>query len=123
MPQDSYDVGYRKPPAATRFKPGQSGNPKGTRRPRKTLNMLLDELLHEKLTINEHGKKRRLSKLEVILHQFVNKAATGDPRATKLLFDILRQLGPEDRTAIFDRSDQALIAEIVAGFVSTRESE
>src|SRR5437868_239041 len=27
-----YDVGYGKPPASTRFKPGQSGNPKG--RPR-----------------------------------------------------------------------------------------
>ena len=25
----SYDVGYGKPPASTRFKPGQSGNPKG----------------------------------------------------------------------------------------------
>ena len=26
---DSYEVGYAKPPAATRFKPGQSGNPRG----------------------------------------------------------------------------------------------
>lgn len=28
----TYDVGYRKPPKATRFKPGQSGNPGGRRR-------------------------------------------------------------------------------------------
>ena len=25
----SYEVGYRKPPAASRFKRGESGNPKG----------------------------------------------------------------------------------------------
>ena len=118
MPQDSYDVGYRKPPTATRFQPGQSGNPKGTRRPRKTLNALLDELLHEKLTINEHGRQRRLSKLEVILRQFLNKAATGDPRATRLLLDIQRQLGPEDGGVAFSQSDQDLIAEIAKGFAS-----
>ena len=28
MPKE-YTVGYRKPPLATRFNPGQSGNPKG----------------------------------------------------------------------------------------------
>ena len=27
-----YEVGYGKPPVATRFKPGQSGNPKGAKR-------------------------------------------------------------------------------------------
>jgi hypothetical protein len=29
------DVGYRKPPRAYQFKPGQSGNPKGRRKGRK----------------------------------------------------------------------------------------
>ncbi|MFM2257093.1 MAG: hypothetical protein RIQ28_940, partial [Pseudomonadota bacterium] len=27
-----YEVGYCKPPVATRFKPGQSGNPAGAKR-------------------------------------------------------------------------------------------
>ena len=37
-PPPKYEVGYGKPPAGTRFKPGQSGNPagrpKGSRRNR-----------------------------------------------------------------------------------------
>ena len=35
-----YEVGYRRPPKTTRFKPGQSGNPKG--RPAKARNFKSD---------------------------------------------------------------------------------
>ena len=48
MKKDNYDVGYKKPPKNTQFKPGQSGNPKG--RPKKPTN------IHEAL-IDNLGKK------------------------------------------------------------------
>ena len=41
----SYEVGYGKPPAKNRFKPGQSGNPKG--RPRGAKNRSPSPQLHE----------------------------------------------------------------------------
>ena len=37
---DEYDVGYKKPPKRTQFKPGQSGNPRG--RPKGTKNLKTD---------------------------------------------------------------------------------
>ena len=37
---DDYEVGYKKPPIHTRFKPGVSGNPKG--RPKGTKNLATD---------------------------------------------------------------------------------
>ena len=74
-------IGYRKPPANSRFRPGQSGNPKG--RPKGSLNVatVLMKTLREKVAINENGKRKKITKLEAYLKQLVNKAASGDLRA------------------------------------------
>src|ERR1700739_4829842 len=73
-------VGYERPPKATRFKRGVSGNPKG--RPKGSLNVATVFLrtLNEKVVVHEHGKRRTVTKLEAALTQLVNKAATGDLR-------------------------------------------
>ncbi len=83
--QGTGGVGYGRPPRATQFKPGQSGNPKG--RPKGSLNLetVLGRALAEKVVIVENGRRRRLSKLQIAVKQLVNKAAAGDPRATQLL--------------------------------------
>ena len=49
--KSDYEVGYRKPPKHTRFKPGQSGNLRG--RPKGTKNLKTDlmEELGEKILI------------------------------------------------------------------------
>ena len=53
---ERYEVGYRKPPKATQFKQGQSGNPHG--RPKGTKNLKTDliEELGEHITLSEGGK-------------------------------------------------------------------
>jgi hypothetical protein len=85
-----YDVGFGKPPAASKFKPGQSGNPKG--RPRGTLNFAttIRKALHERITVVENGKRRRISKLEATVTQLVNRAVKGDGRATQLMISLVR---------------------------------
>jgi hypothetical protein len=87
-----YEVGYRKPPRHSQFTPGRSGNPKG--RPRGSMNFvnLLEQALNEKVIITENGRRKRTSKLQVILKQMVNKAAQGDHRATRLLFEWTERL-------------------------------
>ena len=83
-------VGYCRPPKATRFKKGQSGNPKG--RPKGSLNVatVFTKTLREKVVINENGQRKAVSKLEAALKQLVNKAATGDTRALRLLLELAR---------------------------------
>ncbi len=39
-----YEVGYGKPPAASRFKKGQSGNPKGRPKVTKNVSNMLEEV-------------------------------------------------------------------------------
>jgi hypothetical protein len=79
------EVGYGRPPRASQFKPGQSGNPKG--RPKGSLNVatVLERTLREKLVINEGGRRREITKLEAAVKQLTNKAASGDARALRLL--------------------------------------
>lgn len=83
-------VGYGCPPEASRFKPGVSGNPKG--RPKGSLNLvsILHKTLREKVVINEHGRRKTVTKLEAAMKQLVNKAATGDLKALRHLADLMR---------------------------------
>ena len=66
MPKE-YTVGYRKPPKATRFKPGQSGNPKG--RPKGSPNLAADlsTELGELITVREGGAAQRVSKQRALI--------------------------------------------------------
>ena len=50
-----YEVGYKKPPEHSRWKPGQSGNPKGRPKKVKDFEKLLDIELSQTLRITEGG--------------------------------------------------------------------
>ena len=78
----SSEVGYRKPPEATRFKPGKSGNPKG--RPKGSLNLATDlsAELGEQITVREGGRQHRISKQRALVKSLMAKALQGDVRAT-----------------------------------------
>lgn len=56
---DEYEVGYRKPPRHTRFRKGQSGNPKGRPKGAKNLKTELEEELQEKIVVREGRPERR----------------------------------------------------------------
>src|ERR1700732_537692 len=80
-----YEVGFGKPPKRTQFQKGRSGNPKGRRRGSRNASTLLDEALNELAIVTENGRRKRVTKLDAIMKQLVNRAAQGDHRATQLL--------------------------------------
>ena len=79
--QDEYAVGYGKPPVHTRFRKGQSGNPRGRPRGAKSMASLLDDVLHQQITVTEQGQPRRISKREGVIMALVAKALRGDVKA------------------------------------------
>ena len=86
---DKFSVGYGKPPKHARFKPGQSGNPRG--RPKGTRNLATDlnEELAEKIIVTEGGRPLKISKQRAMIKSLLAKALKGDTRAASVLLKLL----------------------------------
>ena len=94
---EGYELGYRKPPRHSRFKPGQSGNPLGRPKGSRDLKSELEEELQEIIRITESGVPRRVSKQRGVLKSLVAKAVQGDSRAASLVLNlVLRLLGQDE---------------------------
>lgn len=113
MSKKTFDVGYGKPPKESRFVKGQSGNPNGRPKGKKNLATLIEDAIYEPIKISVNGKKQNTTKIEVIMKQLVNKAATGDNPSTKILFSLLpfiNQLKDEDMSpAAIQEADAAIL--------------
>ena len=116
--QHDYNVGPGLPPLHTRFRKGQSGNPGG--RSQKKLHALLADALNEPAFVTVDGERRKITKREAVVHQLVNKSATADLRATKMLFDMIKEIeqkasvtspAPEPRR--FDAADEEVMQNFV----------
>lgn len=75
-------AGYKQPPVSTRFRKGQSGNPKGRPRNRHR-DIPYDTILGQMVTIREDGKERRVTAAEAFLLQLTRKGLAGDSAAAR----------------------------------------
>jgi hypothetical protein len=117
-PEGDYKVGRGKPPLHTRFKKGQSGNPRGPRP--KNLPALLVAALNEPVEFTANGQSRRMTKREAVVAQLVDKSTGADLRATKMLIDMLKDI--EKRAGVksapeafpFTPADEAVVENLIA---------
>jgi hypothetical protein len=124
MPPDNernYEIGYGKPPPHTRFKKGQSGNPRGRPAGAKNLKTLLSEALNEMVVVTENGGRRKVTKRRAIITQLVNRSATADFRAIKILLDIVRDIERQTELTTpeisdFSEADEKVLEQIKVRF-------
>ncbi|MCW1883108.1 DUF5681 domain-containing protein [Luteolibacter flavescens] len=74
---DDNEVGYRKPPKGSRFKKGQSGNPLGRPKKKRTNAELLNDLLEEKIKVGD----KIMTKRQALYLSLVNDAIKGKASA------------------------------------------
>ena len=107
-------VGYRRPPAATRFQSGQSGNPRGRPKGARSVSSVIAAARSERVAVTENGQRRHISKLEASVKQLVNRAASGEFRATQLLLALAQanESRPPPQEQRFSEDDAIVMKEL-----------
>jgi hypothetical protein len=79
-------VGYGRVPEHTKWKTGQTGNPRRIhKRSTKSAAAMIDEFFASQKVVVENGKRQCRTAFEIILLQLFNKAIAGNARALKVL--------------------------------------
>jgi hypothetical protein len=94
-----YEVGYCKPPLATRFPRGTSGNPLGRPKPQRakaTFGGAMRELLMSDVTVIVDGRRRRMLRIEALADALI--AIAGNASAARLALDLAYKFVRPDET-------------------------
>lgn len=120
---ENYEVGFGRPPKQTRFKPGQSGNPKGRPRGRKNVHTILEETLYRLVPITENGRKRKVPAIQAMFLGLLRKSLDGDLRAFSQISKLMPMLQAasaagadtaNDMPAYDQKHDAEMLAEFAA---------
>jgi hypothetical protein len=116
-----YSVGYGRPPEETRFKPNQSGNPKGRPRRVPTLHAVVAKVMEEKIEIREGERVLRMSNRYALVRNAMRRALNGDPKLFRALTDMMRietgdEQGEVDANKTISAADEAILADFFARY-------
>jgi hypothetical protein len=88
-----YLVGRGKPPVASRFKKGKSGNPGGRPKGSKNLKTLIRQAMIAQISLQEGSRARKVSKIEGVVLRQLQSALKGDDRSAMAVIKMAMQLG------------------------------
>jgi hypothetical protein len=94
---DKAQFGYGRPPKSSRWRPGQTGNPKRIRagRPPRA-DAIIDALLDARLKVFRNGKPTTLTGLQAIAAQLLTNASSGNQGALRALLRLVETAPPPE---------------------------
>ncbi|MDF2367765.1 DUF5681 domain-containing protein [Sneathiella sp.] len=92
-PDGNYEVGHGRPPKATRWKKGQSGNPKGRPKTERTGPLDISDILDKPVTMRINGKARQIHPFEGMVWQMVQQAMKGEITPLIRLVELCEEFG------------------------------
>ncbi|WP_425419050.1 DUF5681 domain-containing protein [Oricola indica] len=110
--ENNEDIGYKKPPKTTRWKKGQSGNPRGRKKKPRDANGLLKLELEKVITIRDGGEDVRITKKEALITSLVNDGIKGNAKAREMMMRLL-DVDSVPEPFIANDNDQALLDEFL----------
>lgn len=123
---DDEKVGYRRPPKHSRFKPGQSGNPRGRQKRDTTIVEALSDELRATITVQENGRQLRITKAKTVAKSLVMKAVKGDTKAFALIMQLVpaqfRQGAESERETEITDAEKAVLESYLARKLDERVS-
>ncbi|KAK0331874.1 hypothetical protein LTR94_027177, partial [Friedmanniomyces endolithicus] len=112
-----YVAGFGKPPRASQFAKGKSGNPAGRPRGARSMRTLLQEILDQPVTISIKGVPRQVSAKEAVLTRLMSQALTGKTQDAALFVSLIKTTLPEQFAEEADdalSTDEAKLLEAIA---------
>jgi hypothetical protein len=94
------EVGYGKPPKATRFRKGRSGNPKGRQRGEENLLAVFKRMVSKRIKIKEDDRWRTITMADAIILQNYKAALQRDQIAMSNIIRLAEESGE-----LIDRAD------------------
>jgi Family of unknown function (DUF5681) len=105
-------VGYKHPPRANQFRPGQSGNPSGRPKGVRNFRSELREELSEVVTVRDGEREIQVSKQRALIKSLVAAAIEGNQRAAASVLAIcVRMLADADDDEAIDSVEDRDIVE------------
>jgi hypothetical protein len=113
---DNDHVGYAMPPRHSRFKPGQSGNPKGKKKGTRSFSTEVRDTLGMPVVLTDSDRPRKVTTSAAALMRLREKALKGDGRSLDRVIESSRQYGDETAVASQQISDEdaAILADYEA---------
>src|ERR1700682_5849 len=107
------EVGYRRPPKATRFTKGQSGNPAGRPRGRRR-EAPYEAILGQMVTIREDGTTRRVTAAEAFLLKLTKYRLVGASAATRASLAAIEHAREQHNAGLGGSRISVIVREIMA---------
>lgn len=115
--EKDYEVGYGRPPLNSRFKKGQSGNPRGSSAKRHNARSAFANPFQEELAstveVQEKGKSVRRTLKHLGVRKLIEAAAAGDMKAIGQVLDLQEETEPSPLAE--DRFELDLFEMLAAG--------